>query len=1444
MKSFSILRTNTRLTTNVKVMVDSQYNLYLESIDSSPELSDNKFKKVQFNKNHYYDELVPFFFKGLPVDIAFNVKPTEGGESHMSTDFSQQFDDIYVAGARNIQDNKNYTEEYEYFAPLYIFKQNIPKYFIIFRIDGPGLVTLTKDNFRAQFLQNLKTVKLIDLTKTSVLGEWISNNFTNNVDFPVTGLNVDFRELHFTQWYGINYDSGGYSYNSLFFDEQLENENTLFDFEKMFLNGYCVNHIIFPHIINFSFLYDDVPATSTDLRTWSINRYAGFYLDCIEKIDAITPFVLPQLQPDVIIGSGNFIYSSAFGDPFLKGFQSSVAMWVEYQGNFYQVQIVSKTLDNLVVSPLNIGTIGSPVIVDTVTDQVVTYYKIISDLDLSGQQSQLNQRSCYINRQNQIVKVSDNSPYSINGFELADVNLIEINGIYHNVVLQGGYLTLVTDYGFTFSVNNAFTYYSGATTSTSLNLFITNLNSPTSFPIFRVNFTDIKDFDSCIIDTEFSKFEYEKRNDLCKTEETKMFLTDLRSSNYPQEFDDFTFKGKTEHVPVSSDYTGNLETFRIDTTQTPIKLSDLWRKNPIHCRWGYQNSLSAHDYPYLLNNSDIHEVYNRTVNTQNLLPSRSDRNLDYFYTINSGTTSYLHHSLHIEKNYGYIQDSSYHFELDKYLELGTYSSYGMTYSFPIDYFSLLFSPTQSFIDGEIVLNKDKFSYFEAGDNVVPNTTIFRGLKFKLFSVSSIVADTTSISALNLSASNIFQDYKFSIILSSNDYMVSDNSKIYTPYLWDYFYNTASASGSLNVISNDIVNDKVFIPGIVEIDTFYPNITSQYQATPSNVLSVGSHNFKVDKAYLGSTFGVTQSGIYRDKMEWQVIKMWETDSSYLVNDLVIWEDTVFKVISATSTSDPNVNPTNNAAFSLLPANGLPLGFPANFLSSNNPFWNYAHTYGTYSWVYRYDEYYQINNLSSTFSFWSPTQSYRMGDQVIYDNRYFTPSTSSIPIGTRPVSQNKKIQLSSGTLYWSEVRNVNTNSFLWSPVQLWNINSTYPPASYVVYNDTLYFGLTNSNLTSNDVPGISGSWRRTYSFVPDSSYYYSPSPRPNIPANTVIKITDHYYYCNYNPGVTAENPGRLTLDNGITIYINKRWKNVLVNIAINDNTIQSNNIVMDKTRNIERDGLYVETNSRLTAANFIRQINDLDTLYGFVDYVSYVVIEEDGTFKKYNFNNIKDLPYMLICEEADGFSLINGKLNYTSLTVDNSILKSSRSLVNGNIDNLQKIDFYNKNSLGVEISNVADVPLVSSNLNGQTNNINQTFYRHSGYYMPVFYTIDLFQKYEVTFPDFNTSGTSSLVGNYIFDDTLSLFGVMKQRLLSKVNPSQSVLKLKNNKSYHSIYPMLDEYGYMVADFFIFKSTWDFEYHLQTDAPNISSVPTLQSIYQTLYIQSIVQQYNNSL
>lgn len=1301
MKSFSILRGHTGLSTNVKIIIDSNYGLFLDTINSTPELSSSRFKKFRFNKENYLDELIPYFFKNLPTDIAFSVK-YDNDNSNMTVEFENQYDDIYLAGAKNIIQNKDYKEEYEYFAPLYVFKHHIPKYFMIFRIDGPGLDILNKDNFKSEWLQKLKSVKLFDLTDKTDLGFWLKRNFSDNPSFPIAPLDVDFRELEFTRWWGIDYYTGGYTYKSFYLDENLQNENTLFDFDKLFVDGYSVNGVVFPHIINLTFLFDDDPATPNDLRKWSINRYAGFYLEDMEVIEKITPFIMPQLKDDVVVEAGNILNVVSGSDPFVNGFKDDLNMWVEYLGDFYKV-IKIEELGKKSVVPVN-KTKSKEVIIDEVGNPLVIKYKIVSNLDLSNKQSLLNKRSYYVNSNKQIVSVIDDSPLQISEFDFADVNLIQIDDKFHNLQLIDGYLTLVTDFGFNFKPESNFTYFINSGRpgfNFPIDLKISNNNPPKSFNIYRLKFTDIKDFDTNIIDTDLSKFEYEKFDDLTKTEEPKMYFTDLRGDSTPKDFDDFKFKDVVELVPVSSDYIANLEAFRISDN----KLTDLWRKNPIHVRWGYQNSLSAFDYPYYLNNSDLYGEYNLTCDTKDFTPDRKIRNLDYFYTINSGSASYLFHSLHIDNNFESSQDESFKFELDKYLELGTYSFNGLEYNYDFDYFDIFFSPKHSYLGGDLIQNVKKYSYFESGGSVEPNTTVFRGMKFKLYEVDNIKFNNDFIENINLFSSNKFIDYKFSILLSSNDWMINSNGELYKPYNWDYYIDSVDESGKFGILTSYSNLPGLTAGDIVEISPNYP-YTSQIHVTSSNIdfvgdLPGGGKGFILDKDFSGDS-GNLESGIWRNKMQWQLINNWEIDTHYKKGDLVIFEGVIYRVLNDNIIEDPSIDPTISGDYSV----------ETNFTQ----FWNYNTTYSTNDWVYHDGEYYYYNDLGN-IDFWSNVTTYLNGHKVIYGGRYFE-AIEDVPTGFRPLLENRKTQSSSGAKYWKEITKPDDSDLLWLKVELWmsiSYTDNNNDVKYVIFGDTLW--MRDGDVNSDDTPGISDKWERIYSFVPDTDFIYGPNQ------NSIIKLGDVYYYSKYNPD--------LTLDSGITIYINKKWKNVLVNISINDNTILSNKLVQDSTKNIERDELYIQTNGRLTAANFIRQINDLDTLYGFVDFTSYVVIEEDGSFKKYNFESgLSELPYFLVVEESDAFDVKLDSLRYSINTVDKNILKPVRVLKDGLIDSLDKIEFYNEVPLGVEIENVKEDPNILKNYNKYTDGLSkgvfETLYRFSGFYMPIFYDIQLFNN----------------------------------------------------------------------------------------------------------------------
>lgn len=84
---------------------------------------------------------------------------------------------------------------------------------------------------------------------------------------------------------------------------------------------------------------------------------------------------------------------------------------------------------------------------------------------------------------------------------------------------------------------------------------------------------------------------------------------------------------------------------------------------------------------------------------------------------------------------------------------------------------------------------------------------------------------------------------------------------------------------------------------------------------------------------------------------------------------------------------------------------------------------------------------------------------------------------------------------------------------------------------------------------------------------------------------------------------------------------------------------------------------------------------------------------------------------------------------------------------------------------------------------------------------------------TYSTEDVSYVRPLDGNYSFDTSLTDFGMMRERKFRKVNRNSSVLKLTQYADTVSIYPMIDEFGYAFSDFFIFKSSWDLEYHIET-------------------------------
>lgn len=1235
MKSNALLRTNTGLTTNVKIMIDSNYKLSLNSIESDIELSNSKYRKVSFNKKSYYDDLLSHFYNGLPSDIAFSITYDNDVDS-MSKNYSDQYDDLYQYGARNISNNKDYDEDYEYFAPLYI-GDTFPTNFIIFRVDGSGIDTLCKDNFRTNILQKLKTIKLFDLTKNTYLGEWLELNYKNNSFFPLTPFEMNYSNLEFSKWNGIDYETGGYISKSMFLENVISNEKEIFEFEKFIFNGYKNNKIVFPNILNLSFLFSDSP------KQWTINRYYGFYIDSVDIVSKVSIYTPAMLKSVTIVDN----YLISVGDPFIDGYTETNK--IEYLGGYYDVIKIVEYGDDI-LQP----TMVDNIMIEIYRPEEIIKYKIISDVLLDGKEALINKNT---------ISINDNKIIGLNlDMSVADVWLIEIDGLYYNLIYDGSDIFINSDYVFN-SDYNSYSY-----NNSTINIDITN---PNSFNIIKLKFTDIKDFDTRIIDTDYSKYEYEKKDSLTLTDESKMYLTNLDSKSNPKNYDDFYFNEEVVNIPVSSEYTANYETFKI----TNNELSDIWRKNSVYCRWCFQNSLGANDVPYLLNNSLLFEDFNRTSNPYNIIPNRIDRNLDYFYTINSSTASYIHHTLHIEKIKDGDVDTTFNFELDKYVSNET------------DYFSEIFDANVVF--GDYNKNVKKYSIFNKGNSYLPNITLFRGMKYLIYDVSEA---KNSDSNVNLHTTNNYVDYKFSVLLSKNNHDIDLSGKL------------------------------------IEID---------------------------------------------NQMNWIIIDEWEMDKYYKTNDIVIKDNILYTAIQDNIITSP-------ISANLMPS--APYNTPeywSLYVNNNSIFWCPDRIYNIDDYVYNDNYYVCIDNLSVE-DFWNPKNIYASGSVVLFNNTYYTSTIDNniyrpdykIPFNVNIIKNEENSILHGydvydtiGDYYWVATQSTSPK---WENIEIWNPSLTYNSV-YILHNDILY----KTTITTNGEPGVSSDWVKVYSLIPDTNLVYKPTTNP------IINMNNAYYLIN-------SNLTNSTLQNGINIYINKKWKNILININISDNTVPN-------LSNSDRDDLYKVLNEKLTLYNFTKCINDISNKYYFADTLKYIILDDD--IKVYDYDNLNNLPCYIITEMPDEVIMEHNSLKYDPIKLP-SVLKPKKILdiIKNDLSNL---NYYNNIAISANITNNLDKSLVIPNYNRMNNNTKDVIYRYSGFYMPLLYDIQLFY-----------------IDNYLFNTTLSDFGIVKERKIRKINHKGSILKLSEVLDHKSIYPMVQEFGYEVVDDFIFKSPWDLSYHYITN------------------------------
>jgi hypothetical protein len=1255
MESFGLLRTNPNLTSNTKVVVSDDL-LYFESFDSSATLGDNRYKKRIIHEGLFYNKELSKFWANTPVDLIFESKDLNDFDIMYNT-YNDQIDDIYLSGASNVKDT-DYIEDFEYLSPLHIYPGNLPKDFIIFRVDGSGMIDLTKDNFRTEIINNMKVVNRYDLSAESKLGRFLELSF-NQEELPTTSIDLNFNSGEFTYWKGVDYVTGEYISKGKLMTDEFKKEMTFTQGNDILTSGFKENGLIYPYIVNFKFLFNDTPATPDNLRKWSINRYYGFY-GSLEEVSNTTPYKAPQLKKGMKLNSNKvFILNGETVDPFERGYKVDRTYYVEYLSKFY---LVNKMEDSS--------------------------FKVISDITLPlDVDKNFNLNTITFGDDNVITYISG-EPFTIDS--TADVVLIEIDGKYHRLIKNDTTWSVLSDYRFTVS-NNIFKYFTNRTNldyTTVLNLNDVDANNPpTSFKIYQYNFNSIKDFDLNMVDTDFSKFEFEFEEDITNTEEPKLYENDLSFSD-SDVIQKYLYKNKVVSIPTS-EYLSTQELYEINDDTLPNKM---WTKNSKLTKWGIDGSLSNNDYPYMFNINHKADSYNRTTDTSELIPDRQSRNMDYFYTLSNSSYNFGYTSEVKYQSLSIINDNS--FDISKYFNHGTYST---------NYFDEVFGQNQTY--NGLIKPIRKYSELLKGDQVTPNQTVFKGLNISVYGVDSILtnieSDVKNISSLNVRGTDYFENYKFSIILSDL------NKDI------DTDFSTNPQNSKWNPIKNWERNTNYSTGDIVLFNGFN--------------FKDSSGNFGFNGYGTESTTGSISPTAYtypNGSVELLIIN----NNTNLVTTVSATgpnngSSQLYKCTSDTIIIDPTLNLTDDGHWDL-----YPLGYRSIFYTSNTDYTAWDSISGSYSYL--------IDKTGIDYNY--------LNFFMYFNNEYYKCMKDQ-PSGSGITPDYIGISIING----QQVE-------YWKKVNVYLSTTNYTDDEIVTLNGSLYY-------YDNTTQSI------------DVIHTFDPVAKTPYNLNDVVNFNDNLYIATQNSSL---------LDNGINIYINKKWNNILVQIYFNDNITSS--------YNVKRDDLYCPELQQIVASNFIETINNITLLNGFINPLNYYVIETDGNHTKYEISNIEDLPYILQLESPTEIEFYTHSLNLKTVDINESILKINKMLENNELSDISEVNYYNNSYVAYEYERL-DI--------FEQDDKTDILYRFNGLYSPIFNNINIFD----TVND----------NKYNFNENFENFGEIREMIKSKVG-DENLLRIIDD-SYKSIFPQVDELGYFIDKHNIFKSTWDTQYYKKTNKNN---------------------------
>jgi hypothetical protein len=365
--SFSLLKTNPKLTGNVKLVVDSKGDIYIETIDGSIELSRNKYKGKKLDINNSWASDVYNLFNGgnIPKSLFYALKDDERFFS-VKDDISKQYYTNYQQGAYP-KVSKLYSEQIAYFVPTWFEPNNIPEYFAIFKVPNPvsvntknlensfdldtekqiyntnyfetianptGFGATESSYFFETILKDSNLHKVYDLGRNSTIGTYLRNHLLDK-NFPESSLTVNWSPNEITTVNGISLQKSGFTKEGFrLFDEAFPVDRTVTEFDKYITSRFEELGVVHPNIINIEFLFDDEEDSE-----YTINRYFGVYFNREDiskfKLDPIAFYEkkydnLPQNKDILGIDTINILDDKNI---VLEN-DNGVKLLVDYKGNY------------------------------------------------------------------------------------------------------------------------------------------------------------------------------------------------------------------------------------------------------------------------------------------------------------------------------------------------------------------------------------------------------------------------------------------------------------------------------------------------------------------------------------------------------------------------------------------------------------------------------------------------------------------------------------------------------------------------------------------------------------------------------------------------------------------------------------------------------------------------------------------------------------------------------------------------------------------------------------------------------------------------------------------------------------------------------------------------------------------------------------------------------